>query len=62
MDRNLIPLSAGLIVADRFGADILREAEAQLLVSARRKAVTLRFARAAAFRLHGLADPIGLPD
>ena len=62
MDRDLIPLSAGLIVADRFGADILREAEAQPLVSARRKAVTLRFARAAAFRLHGLADPIGLPD
>ena len=52
----------GLIVADSFGAEILRDSALAPLAAARRKAVMLRFARAAAFRLHGLADPQGLPD
>ena len=38
--------------------DILRVAEAMSLHAARRKAVTLAFARAAALRLHGLYDPV----
>ena len=57
--RDLLPDDAisGVIIADRFGAEILREAASEKLAAARRKAVTLRFARAAAQRLQGLLDP-----
>lgn len=58
MDPELMPADAGLMVADSWGADILRQAEAASLHAARRKAVTLAFARAAALRLHGLYDPL----
>ena len=54
---QILPENAGLIVADGFGAAILREAPGRPLAGARRKAVTLRFARAAAGLLHALADP-----
>jgi hypothetical protein len=57
MPAEAMPQQPGLIVADRFGADILRDPEDRLLPAARRKAVTLRFARAAALRLHSIADP-----
>jgi len=59
MERSIIPHAAGLIVADSFGAEVLRDGAMAPLAAARRKAVMLRFARAAAFRLHGLADPQG---
>lgn len=49
--RELIPDDVGLIVADGFGGAILREAPLQTLAGARRKAVTLLFARLAAMRL-----------
>lgn len=49
--REVLPVDAGLIVADGFGAAILREAPHHPLAGARRKAVTLRFARCAAERL-----------
>jgi hypothetical protein len=52
-----IPGDCGLIVADRFDAEALREPAEHRLDAARRKAVTLRFARCAAFRLHGVDDP-----
>jgi len=56
--QELIPAECGLIVADAFGAAILREPpEARPLNPARRRAVTLRFARTAASRLRRLADP-----
>jgi hypothetical protein len=58
MDPDMMPADAGLMVADSWGADILREADAAVLHAARRKAVTLAFARAAALRLHGLYDPL----
>ena len=48
---ELIPQTAGLIIADGFGGAILREPETCLLAAARRKAITLRFARLAAQRL-----------
>jgi len=54
---EILPDDRGLIVADTFGAAIIREAPHHPLSGARRKAVTLRFARAAASMLHGLADP-----
>lgn len=49
--QELIPDEAGLIIADAFGGAILREPEHEKLAAARRKAVTLRFARLAAARL-----------
>lgn len=49
--RELIPEDAGLIVADGFGGAILRESPVRPLAGARRKAVTLMFARLAAHRL-----------
>lgn len=51
--RACLPEDAGLIVADRFGGAILRDADVQRLAPARRKALTLRFARLSAQRLHG---------
>ena len=54
---DIFPEDTGLIVADGFGAEILREAPEHRLAAATRKAMTLRFARAAAQRLHGLVDP-----
>ena len=58
MDPALMPPDAGLMVADSWGADILRTAEPVGLHATRRKALTLAFARVAALRLHGLHDPL----
>ena len=49
--REQIPENAGLIVADGFGGAIIRDYAATPLAPARRKAVTLMFARLAAQRL-----------
>ena len=54
--HDLIPDHAGLIVADGFGGAIVRESPALVLAPARRKALTLRFARAAADRLMRVDD------
>ena len=54
---DIMPEEAGLILADRFGAAILREPEPRALAPATRRAVLLRFACAAAERLHRLVDP-----
>ena len=54
---ELMPLEAGLIIADSFGAEIVREAELQRMSPTSRRALLLRFAQAAADRLHRLADP-----
>jgi hypothetical protein len=48
---ELMPERAGLIVADRYDAAIVREPAEFPLAAARRKAETLRFARRAARRL-----------
>ena len=51
-DRDaLMPARTGLIVADRYDAAIIREAEDLKLSAARRKAETLRLARRATRRL-----------
>jgi hypothetical protein len=52
-----MPAEAGLIVADAFGAAVLREAPEHRLAASTRRAMLMRFAHAAAHRLHGLADP-----
>jgi hypothetical protein len=54
---EIMPDDAGLIVADAYGAAILRDPPEHRLAPATRKAVTLRFAHAAALRLHRLGDP-----
>ena len=56
---HILPDDTGLILADAFGAAVAREAPEHRLAGARRKAVTLRFAHAAAGRLHMLVDPQG---
>ncbi len=53
----LIPEECGLIVADGFGAALLRHGVAAPLAAARRRALTLRFALAAAARLRRHLDP-----
>jgi hypothetical protein len=55
--QHLIPEECGLIVADPFGAAILRAGVESRLVPARRRALTLRLARLAAGRLTRLLDP-----
>ncbi len=54
--EDLAPALTGLIVADRYDAAILREAEHRPLAGARRKAETLRLARLAARRVMGLSS------
>lgn len=54
---EILPAAAGLVLADAYGAEIVRPAPFKQLPAARRKAMTMRIARTAALRLHGLADP-----
>jgi hypothetical protein len=54
---DLLPREEGLILADRFGAEIVRAARLRALSAARRKAMLIRFGRAAAGRLRALIDP-----
>ena len=53
----LIPEECGLIVADGFGAVVIRDGIASPLIPARRRALTLRFATLAATRLRRHLDP-----
>ena len=55
--REVIPREAGLILADRYGAELAREGTEERLSAARRKAMMLCFARAAALRLQLHLDP-----
>ena len=54
---EIMPADAGLLVADAYGAHLLREAPEHRLLPATRRAILLRFAQAAADRLHNLWDP-----
>lgn len=54
---EIFPDSAGLMISDGFGADMIRECPVEKLVAARRKALTLRIARQVAHRLHTAIDP-----
>lgn len=53
----LLPASTGLILADRYDAEIQRMAPEDRLPAARRNKLMLKFARNAADRLQGLRDP-----
>lgn len=54
---EILPEAEGLMRADAFGAEIERNAAPRALAPARRKALTIRLARAAAERLHRQLDP-----
>ena len=54
---RFLPGEAGLIVADRYDAAIVRQAAHRPLAPARRKAELLHFARRAARRLSAQVDP-----
>lgn len=54
---EVIPEHAGLILADRYGAELVREPAEERLSAARRKAMMLAFAHAAALRLQYHIDP-----
>lgn len=55
--ERFLPNEAGLIVADRYDAVLMRNAAHRPLAPARRKAELLRFARRAARRLSAQIDP-----
>ena len=55
--ERFLPDAAGLIVADRYDAAVVRDAAVRPLAPARRKAELLRFARRAARRLSAQIDP-----
>lgn len=54
---DVLPADRGLMVADRYGATLVREGAESPVAGPRRRAVTLRLARLAARRLRGLEDP-----
>ena len=54
---DALPAGHGVVVADAYGAELLRPFSQTPLVPARRKALTLRFALVAAARLNRLTDP-----
>jgi hypothetical protein len=56
-EERYLPGEAGLIVADRYDAAVVREAADRPLAPARRKAELLHFARRAARRLSAQVDP-----
>lgn len=55
--NDLLPDDTGLIIADNFGGAIVRPSQDYKLNGARRRALTLKFARAAADRLLRQTDP-----
>jgi hypothetical protein len=56
--NEVLPSDWGLILADRYGAEVVRPSPQQSLHASRRKAVTLDFARAAASRLQQAEEDI----
>ena len=58
---DILPDDVGLIVADAYDGALVRDAPRHPLAPARRKALTIAFARLAAARLAGVEDPAPLP-
>lgn len=55
--NEILPAETGLILADRYGAEFVREPAEERLNASRRKAMLLCFAQAAALRLQLHLDP-----
>jgi hypothetical protein len=56
--QELIPGHCGLIVADAFGAAVIRRSPVEKLLTPRRKTLIHSFGQLAAARLHRLEDPM----
>ena len=54
---DLLPMNTGLMIADQYGAEIMRMGPETKLPAARRKVLTHKFATHAARRLQALRDP-----
>ncbi len=54
---DLLPPGTGLVIADAYGAEIIRMGAENKLSAPRRKALIRKFARATALRLHRFLDP-----
>jgi len=54
---EILPADTGLILADAYGGDVVRDAPGHIMSTARRKVLTLSFARTAAMRLLSQVDP-----
>lgn len=57
MPSSLLPADAGLILADAYSADIVRQGPEHPMPAATRRAMLLRYAHAAALRLQRITDP-----
>lgn len=57
---EILPCDTGLILADAYAGELIRQPPLHPLATARRKAVTLSIARTASMRLHAQIDP-GFP-
>ncbi len=54
---DILPEEEGLIIADRFGAEIARPSNVRTVPAARRRAMLLKVARLAALRICTVLDP-----
>lgn len=54
---DLLPDQTGLIIADSYGGEVIRDAPEDKLPAARRKKIMLKFARNCADRLRSYTDP-----
>ena len=57
LSPDVIPDDAGLIIADAYGAETVRDAPEHRMSASTRRGMIIRTAQAAADRLHRLADP-----
>ena len=55
--QDIFPHATGLMIADAYGAEIIREAPVDRLHANVRKSLLIRIARAGALRLHDIEDP-----
>ena len=55
--REILPEDAGLLIADRFGGEVVRAAPHTALPGARRKAMLIAIGRAACLRMQTALDP-----
>jgi hypothetical protein len=55
--HEVLPEAHGLIVADKFGAAVIRDARHSPVTAARRKSLLIRFGRTAAERVTRAGDP-----
>jgi len=54
---DILPVDTGLILADAYGGELVRDAPSHPMSASRRKVLTLSFARTAAARLLSQIDP-----